>query len=684
MKHKYNLIIICAIIFSLYNCRDEENLVEEIKTANISEIEDTSALGGGSVTVNEEVLEMGVFVSSENTTDPTIENDTVRARNTKKGAFACYINGLLPDTEYNVRAFIKTISGFKYGNTVVFRTAREPGKPEMGEVTVDTVGESNVVLSSHIIFNGGLKGDTIMKGFFYSKDRTLLPDSTNNVSEPGASRVDTAYVIEKMNPIDSVFTLTMQFLLPNTTYYCKSFMKNKFGVGYGNEFSFNTLEKQTPIVSIGKLEEEMVSYTSVKCSGNMSYGGSSPVIEKGFCAGTSNKPSDAKYRVVADNTDVGDYELQLQELLPNTIYYLWCYAKNNNGIAYSEPLSFKTLPISTPVIESSAYITNMTLLQGATNTVNVSANMTRTGGSNILVRGFCFADSPDPTTYSDKIIISGTDLGVFSTTIRGLSPGKVYYVRPYASNIFSGVGYGKSITFKIPDLSELVLIKGAVYSPKCLSTPNSNLSDFYVSKLEVVTDDFAEFLTAYGATDENFNTNQNSDFPYMPLIVKNPESQSSAASFKYNVDSHNWTAAEGRSGKAAGYITWFGAYEFAKWKGGFMPSAAYWEYAAIGADLSLGYKFSGSNVVGDVAWTNGVTLEAPGQKNANELGIFDMTGNAWEWISNVRDDITGYRKGGSINEVASSLHQLVTNVVSTTNRVKPNWNMGFRYFRIKD
>lgn len=60
-----------------------------------------------------------------------------------------------------------------------------------------------------------------------------------------------------------------------------------------------------------------------------------------------------------------------------------------------------------------------------------------------------------------------------------------------------------------------------------------------------------------------------------------------------------------------------------------------------------------------------------------------MTGNTWEWINETRDDVTGYRKGGSINEKSNSKHLLVTNTVSTMNRVSPNWNMGFRYFRIK-
>ncbi|MDR0506035.1 MAG: formylglycine-generating enzyme family protein [Dysgonamonadaceae bacterium] len=67
-----------------------------------------------------------------------------------------------------------------------------------------------------------------------------------------------------------------------------------------------------------------------------------------------------------------------------------------------------------------------------------------------------------------------------------------------------------------------------------------------------------------------------------------------------------------------------------------LPTEAQWEYAARGGQQTHGYTYSGSNYAGDVSWNSSNsnnTTHLVASKDSNELGIYDMSGNVWEWCS---------------------------------------------------
>lgn len=155
----------------------------------------------------------------------------------------------------------------------------------------------------------------------------------------------------------------------------------------------------------------------------------------------------------------------------------------------------------------------------------------------------------------------------------------------------------------------------------------------------------------------------------------------------------------------ASYISWYGALticNFLSMMQGFVPCynlinteptpngngfrlpySYEWEYCAIGGKKSQNFKYSGSNDLNEVGWFNKNSSKSPQiimMKKPNELGLYDMSGNLYEWCFEMSTSAGVYARGGDFN---SNESQCLPNSFSEFDPLDCLINVGFRMFRTK-
>ena len=390
----------------------------QITTDSITAITDNSAISGGNV-----ISDGGAPVTARGVCWSTLHNptttDSITIDSSGTGTFTSNITGLTLGTVYYVRAYASNKGGSGYGLERSFKTI---DLPTVTTVLVYHITRTTASCDGNLIAYGG--DTSTFRGVCWSN----LPHPTNT----GAHTVNGSGL--------GSYTGEVTGLTENTKYYIRAYATNSAGTRYGNELDFTTptyAAVETAVVT-------NINQNSATGGGQVTFDGGIPVTARGVCWSTSQSPTTADNHT-ADGAGTGPFTSNMTSLTWGTLYHIRAYAINNVGTSYGNERTFTTL--STPSVTTAA-VTNITLT-----TATSGGNVTSEGGAPVTARGVCWSTSPNPTT-ADSLTANGTGIGMFLSSITGLTGGTLYHLRAYAINSF-GTEYGGELTFTTTNLPTL-------------------------------------------------------------------------------------------------------------------------------------------------------------------------------------------------------------------------------------
>ena len=211
---------------------------------------------------------------------------------------------------------------------------------------------------------------------------------------------------------------------------------------------------------------------------------------------------------------------------------------------------------------------------------------------------------------------------------------------------------------------EMVAVKGGTFTMGCTSeqggdcdndekpTHSVTLSDYCIGKFEVTVGLFRTFVN-----ETNYRTDADKEGWSWVWTGSTWEKKNGV---NWKCDANGLVRNSSKDNYPVIHVSWNDAKAFCEWLTGKtgqtfrLPTEAEWEYAARGGNKSRGYKYSGSNNIGEVAWytdNSGSKTHQVGTKAPNELGIYDMSGNVWEWC---QDWFGNYSSGSQTNPEGAS------------------------------
>lgn len=265
-----------------------------------------------------EVSKMGVCWSKDSI--PTIDDGYVEYsrdsinRVSDGDTLFLNISGLEGNTTYYARVYVENKEGADYSNSKFFLTL---SLPKVRTEDITDIQLTTAILNGEILFNGN---DTAtIYGFCWGeKSMPIIDDNSVEI-------------------VKDFFSYRLSNLKGETQYYVRAYAKNKVGISYGDEKSFKTESVIIPIVET--LEVTNITNTTAVVGGNVTFDGGAEVVARGVCYSTLKNPTISDM-VCSAGTGVGEFSVQLKNLISDETYYVRAYAKNLKGVSYGQEISF--------------------------------------------------------------------------------------------------------------------------------------------------------------------------------------------------------------------------------------------------------------------------------------------------------------------------------------------------------
>ncbi len=421
-------------------------LAPVVTTTALTSVTATSAISGGNITNDggSLIVERGICWSTN--LSPTI-SDSKTSDATGLGIFISEAKGLTPGLTYFFRAYATNSVGTAYGNQV--STTTNAVLPTITTTATSDITSSSARSGGNITNNGG--AGITSSGVCWSTNPT--PTISDSKTTDGT--------------VTGVFMSALSGLVAGATYYIRAYATNSIGTAYGNQV---TLTISAVLPTISTTAAFNVTSSSALSGGNITNNGGATITSSGICWSTSENPTISNSKS-SDGTLTGVYASSMSGLVPGTTYYIRSYATNNIGTAYGNQVTL-TISAVLPTISTTAAsnVTSSSALSGG--------NITNNGGATISSSGVCWSTTTNPTIGNSKSS-EVTLTGVFTSSLSGLIPGEVYYIRAYATNSI-GTAYGNEISFTTtaPSLynnSEWIIDKNNEYQIIGLHTNGSKL-----------------------------------------------------------------------------------------------------------------------------------------------------------------------------------------------------------------